>query len=327
LASPRRPRSAGAVAASESHEHRGALSAAAAVAAAAHRPLGAEGGAPDLHGTARGSGGPPPQQRATAPSAPCAAQQPRRGTAMARNLSSEGFFSAFSMLGHELRPPPPPRPVAPHTQGSAAVRNAIQGKALCEVAESDVPKQRLTPRRADKSKEDTRFTRSSLDLAGDPREDRPHPSTASRRKRSPSGRSGVALARNTSCSVAQDKTPYNIDVHEPSQDWQHLQSLQSPRSQRGIARACKTSGSVLSEVFCDNVQALPPSKICGGVQKASKNFSSSFEKGLQPVPTPECQLRELKGQALRMWDAQVNPERSPQCPLSDRARAIVARVP
>lgn len=84
----------------------------------------------------------------------------------------------------------------------------------------------------------------------------------------------------------------------------------------------------LSELLRHEGRRPPAPAPAGGVRRAGVAATGSLAKALQAaLTTPECQLREMKGAAVRAWDARINPERPAGCPLSDRARAVLPRAP
>lgn len=103
------------------------------------------------------------------------------------------------------------------------------------------------------------------------------------------------------------------------------QRVRSPKRHEGLVRARNTASSILQE---ESPIEVPTESELPGQKQQELPPGWKFIKNLPAGPvkresTPECQIREIKAQAIRMWDASVNPDRPAQVPLSDRARATV----
>jgi len=138
------------------------------------------------------------------------------------------------------------------------------------------------------------------------------------RLRSPRAHCGKDSVRNLNSNILMaDECTRTHTAGAILQDWQ---VIHSPRSRLGAMNAQKNASNGLSSILAHS-QSMPSA----GIRSSEMTAGSSVASGnMSPRElTPERHRRELRADAVRQWDAAVNPDRPANVPLSDRARARV----
>jgi len=253
----------------------------------------------------------------------------------ARGLEVGGdSWAAWTRVGKEYVPQERPvRGLSPGKTDSSSMRNILQGTGpgphLSRSTSGDKLPQATPPPWLHldayrvQSETSTRRSPRHAQLDGSAMSSALHNdgNTDGARERllSPRAHCGKESVRNLSSSIFMvDECSCTHMAGATLQDWQ---VIHSPRSRRAM-NAHKNASSGLSTIFAQRLSM--PSAGSRSNETAAGTSTASVDTS-QWESTPECHRRELRAEAVRQWDAAVNPERQANVPLSDRARATVPR--
>lgn len=134
---------------------------------------------------------------------------------------------------------------------------------------------------------------------------------------SPRAHCGKDSVRNLSSSIfSVDECSRTHTGGALLQDWQVIHSARSRRNMN----AHKNASNGLSTILAQGL-SMPSAGSRGNEMTAESSIASGNMSPRELTPESHNRRKELRADAVRQWDAAVNPDRPANVPLSDRARA------
>lgn len=241
-------------------------------------------------------------------------ERPLRGASPGKSDSSSIWSILQGGSGHGPQPSPSPRSPSPSSDrlSQASQPPWLHLDACRAQNEAGATQRRRSPRR--RTELDSNSVSCSLHSDG-------HLDGTRERLLSPRAHCGKDSVRNLSSSIfSVDECSRTHAGGACMQDWQVIHSARSRRNMN----AHKNASNGLSTVLAQQGLSVPSAGGYGSeMMTAEPSIASGNMSPRELTPESHNRRRAATGQcdAVRQWDAAVNPDRPANVPLSDRARA------